>query len=340
MPRPTSACLIALLLGTLCLLAPLAVAEEPVPEKAAAIASAEQVAAALDRFEVDYKARGLKGEEKLSQRDWAMSELARLQHPDIVDALAKISKGSDGTLRILGVIYLGEQTELPGLAGPAILKALKRGAKDPILVLSALQSLGNLRYLGATEELKDYLEHRDFAVKKASIQAIGQIGEMRLWKQVLKLAGVEVKTGDDADSSNDQQSNKEEVVEEGYSYEGVEVTSDTGTAGDGDQQMAEKIGKEKLAANKAAAQKGKGGIGGGGGSSVGGASGGKGGVARDPKELLPFVLRTLWLLTGERFQNSKEVALWVRENLKTIQERVELLDAMEKAQNEDAKSFR
>ena len=43
---------------------------------------------------------------------------------------------------------------------------------------------------------------------------------------------------------------QEEVVEEGYSYEGVEVTYDTGTAGDGDQKMAEKIGKAKLAANK------------------------------------------------------------------------------------------
>ena len=133
---------------------------------------------------------------------------------------------------------------------------MKRGAKDPILVLSALQGIGNLRYLGATDELATYLAHRDFAIKKASIQAIGQIGEMRLWKEVLKLAGVEVKTGDDVYASNDQQSNKEEVVEEGYSYDGVEVTYDTGTSGDGDQKMAEKIGKEKLAANKAAAQKG------------------------------------------------------------------------------------
>ena len=338
MPRSPSALLIALLFGALCLLAPLATAEEPDPSETARIASDEEAAAALDKFKDEYRARGLKGEEKLSQRDWAMSELARLQHPDIVDAFAKISKASNRTLRILAVIYLGEQTELPGLAGPWILKAMKKGAKDPILVLSALQSLGNLRYLGATDQLGTYLQHRDFAIKKASIQAIGQIGELRLWKQVLKLAGVEVKSGDDVDSSNDQQSNKEEVVEEGYSYEGVEVTYDTGTSGDGDQKMAEKIGKAKLAANKAAAQKGS--TGGGGGGSVGSTATGKGGVARDPKELLPFVLRTLWLLTGERFQGSKDVAKWVRENRKTIYERIQVLNAMEKAQKEEAKALR
>jgi len=337
MPRPLP--FLVLLLGVLCLLAPLAAAEEPNAREDAMIASDEEATEALDRFKTEFKARGLKGEEKLSQRDFAMSELARLQHPDIVAALAKVSKSSDKTLRILAVIYLGEQTELPGVAGPYILKALKKGAKDPILVLSALQSLGNLRYLGATDQLAGYLEHRDFAIKKASIQAIGQIGEMRLWKQVMRLAGVEVKTGDDASASADDGGSKEEVVEEGYSYDGVEVTYDTGTAGDGDQKMAEKIGKAKLAANKAAAQGSKG-SGGGGGGSVGSTATGKGGVARDPKELLPFVLRTLWLLTGERFQNSKEVAEWVRENRDTIKDRVEVLDAMEKAQKEEAKAHR
>lgn len=327
-----------LVLGAMCALPPLAVAEEPAAAPADVIATDAEAAAALDTFKTEYKARGLKGEDKLSQRDWAMSELARRQHPDIVAALGKISKGSDKTLRILAVIYLGEQTELPGLAGPWIQKALKKRAKEPVLVLSALQSLGNLRYLGATKELAAYLEHRDFAVKKASIQAIGQIGEMRLWKQVLKLAGVEVKTGDDVTASTDS-GGKEEVVEEGYSYDGVEVTYDTGTSGDGDQKMAEKLGKAQLAKNKAAA-KGKGGGGGSGGASAGSGATGKGGVARDPKELLPFVLRTLWLLTGERFATSKDVAEWVRENRGLIKERIELLNEMEKAQKEEAKELR
>ena len=298
MLRPLQTLFLATLLASLGLLAPLAAAEEPEAPVQGGIASDEEAAEALELFDKEYKARGLKGDDKLSQRDWAMSELVRVQHPDVVKALGKVSKSSDKTLRILAVIYLGEQTELPGLAGPWILKALKRGAKDPILVLSALQSLGNLRYLGATDELGSYLGHRDFAIKKASIQAIGQIGEMRLWKEVLKLAGVEVKTGDDVTSSKEDGGSKEEVVEEGYSYDGVEVTYDTGTAGDHDQKMAEKIGKAKLAANKAAAMAGRSGGGAGG---MGGGTATRGGAARNPKELLPAVLQTLYLLTGERF---------------------------------------
>jgi len=337
--------LLPLSLLALCalLLAPLAAAEEPAKGDIQRIASDEEAAAALEVFHKDFKARGLSGEEKLSQRDWAMSQLARLQHPDIVEALAKITKSSDDTLRVLAVIYLGEQTELPGLVGPHVLKALKRGSKDPVMVLSALQSLGNVRYLGATEVLAQHLEHRDFAVKKAAIQAIGQIGEMRLWKEVLRLAGVAVKTGDDVSGGTDQDSNnKEEVVEEGYSYDGVEVTYDTGAADDSDQKMAEKIGKEKLAANKAKAQAAAGAKGstGGGGASIGSGATGKGGVARDPKELLPFVLKTLWQLTGERFQNSKEVAEWVKAHREDIRERVKLLDALEKAQKEEAKELK
>ena len=45
-------------------------------------------------------------------------------------------------------------------------------------------------------------------------------------------------------------------------------------------------------------------------------------------------------MTGERFQGSKDVALWVRENRRTIHERIRLLDEMEKAQKAEAKELR
>ncbi len=295
----------------------------------AAIVGDEEAKAALDRFDDDYRARGLKGDEKLSQRDFAMETLSAVQHPDVVKALARIARGRDHTLRVLAILYLGEQRALPGLAGEEIVHALKRrGMKDPILAMSALDSLGRLRYLGAKDVVVDYLNHNDFAVKKAAIQAIGRIGDARLWKEIVKLAGVSVKQGE-VDGDN----NKEVVVDEGYSYDGVEVTYDTGASGDSDQKMAEKIGKEKLAANKAAAMGGHGGggLGGGGGSAT------SGGVARDPKELLPAVLETLYYLTGERFGNSKELVEWLRNNREVLDEKIEVIEALAKAQEEDAK---
>ncbi len=338
---------VPVLFALIALLAPLPLlAEEPPAAdpadgagqpQAPALADDAFAAEVVELFKEEYKAKGLTGEDKYLQRDFALSKLAEVQHPEVVKALEKISKSSDETLRTLAVIYLGEQRALPGLAGPPIVKAMKRRSKDPILLISGLQSLGNLQYLGAADEIADLLRHRDFAVKKAAIQSVGEIREMRLWKEILKLAGVEVRTGDDV-SAGTEQGGKEEVVEEGYSYEGVEVTYDTGTSGDHDQKMAEKIGKAKLAANKAAAGGGR--SGGGGGGGAGGGATARGGVSRNPKELMPFVLKTLFQLTGEQFSTSKEVAKWVIENRQVIQDRIKVLDASEKDQQQQAKDLR
>ncbi|MFV1960189.1 MAG: HEAT repeat domain-containing protein, partial [Planctomycetota bacterium] len=285
-----------------------------------------EAAAALARFKDEYKkqARGLKGDDKLSQRDFAMGHLVQVQHPDVVAALAKIARSRDETLRILAVIYLGEERALPGLAGPEIVRVLKRGRKDETLLMSGLQSLGNLGYLGAEKEVAALLDHNDFAVKKSAIYAIGRIGDMRLWKEIAKLAGVKVKSGEDVEVGTDSKNNDDVVVEEGYSYDGVEVKVDTGTAGDGDQKEAERIGRAKLAANKRAAGAG--------------AGAGRGGRARDPKELLPAVLETLYRLTGERFSSPRDVADWIRKNRKAIKARVKELEKLAKAQKAEAKA--
>ena len=305
------------------------------------MASDAETAEAIDQFHDAYRARGFAGEEKLLERDYAMSELARLQHPDVVAALAKIAKGSNQHLRILAVLYLGQQTLLPGLAGPAILKAMKKDQKEPIALISGLQSLGNLRHLSAAKEIKRQLKHRDFAVKKAAIMAVGRIGEMRLWKEIFKLAGVSVRSGDDVSEGANKQGKKEEVVSEGYSYEGAEERVDWGLS-DNSAEIAEakRRVEAKIAANKAKAMAGSGSRGGGGGGGVGTGATGRGGVARDPKELLPYVLRTVKDLTGEEFSHSKELAKWVRKNRQLIRDRVKELDLEEKAQKAAAKNYR
>ncbi len=298
------------------------------------IASDEEAARALERFADDFRARGLTGEDKMSQRDYAMSNLAKVQHPDVVKALAKIARSPDDTLKTLATIYLGEQRALPGIAGPEVVHVLLRNEKDDVLVLSALESLGNLGYLGATEEIADLLVSKEFAVRKAAVGTVGELHDMRLWKEVAKLAGVSIRSGDKVASGSDKQNSKEEVTEEGWSYDGVEVTYDTGASGDSDQKMAEQIGREKLAQNKAQAQSGA--HGGHGGSSGGGAT--RGGVARDPKELLPYVLATLYKLTGEQFNSPHEVAQWIIKHRDVIDQKVEDLEAQAKAQKDDAKA--
>src|SRR5262245_13724297 len=89
-------------------------APAPAAKPAPALATAEQAAAALAKFKEDYKAKGLKGDDKLAQRDFAMSAVSKVQHLSVVDALGEVSRETDSTLRMLGTIYLGEQTLLPG----------------------------------------------------------------------------------------------------------------------------------------------------------------------------------------------------------------------------------
>lgn len=293
-----------------------------------ALATDEEAEAALDRFKEEYRARGLKGQEKLSQRDFALENLSAVQHPDVVKELAKIARGRQEVLRTLAVLYLGEQRALPVIAGKEVASVLKRhGKKDDVLAMSALDSLARLRYLGANELLADYLDHNNFAVKKAAIQAIGRIGDMRLWKEILALAGVSVKDGG-AEGSN----SKEVVVEEGYSYEGAEEKVDWGMADNtAENAEAKRRVEAKIAANKAAAMAGRGGGMGGGGATTGG------GVARSPKELLPAVLETLYMLTGEKFDDPKDLVAWVIENMDRIEDKVAMTEALEKAQEEEAK---
>jgi hypothetical protein len=72
----------------------------------------------------------------------------------------------------------------------------------------------------------------------------------------------------------------------------------------------------------------------------GGATSSRQGAIRDPQELLPFAIRTLRLLTGKQFQNSKDLAQWVRDNHQVIRDRIKSLNALEKAQAEEAKAYK
>jgi hypothetical protein len=290
--------------------------QAPAPAPAPMVDDDAKAIAAVAAFKEAWKAKGLKGEEKLAQRDWALSELVKVHHPLVVAELGDIARSGDESLRTLAVIYLGDQKALPALAGEQVLTALKKNGGDTVLVLSALQSLASLKYLGGDELMKDLLRSEDYVVKKAAIAAVGQVGDMRLIDELLKILGVDPKAPPPAPGSKEEKSGGKEVVEEGYSWEGAEATVDHGHA-DNTQENAEAKAKAEaqIAANKAAAQAGAGGGGGGaGGAGGGGATGGRGGAARSKDELKPYVLKSLKSLTGETFMNSTELRKWLGAN--------------------------
>ncbi len=304
-------------------------AEEPTKKpKPLVLAGDEEAAEALGAFKEAWKAKGLKGDDRVSQRDYAMRGISRIQHPAITKALGKASRSRNADVRMIALIYLGDQKALPHLAGQYALDAMRKHKKDVVLLLTGLQTLGELKYLGARSAIRNLLKHKEFVIRKAAIATVGRIGDKRMLGDVLRVLGMKLT---DQGKEPEKKSGGKEVTEEGYSWDGVEVHYDTGSAGDGDQKMAEKLGKAQLAKNKAAAQGGKGGNKAGGVAGVGG-SGGRGGSARSTQELIPTILRTLKALTGEEFDKPGTIRTWLRTHRAQLAKDAKALDAQEKAQ--------
>jgi hypothetical protein len=313
-------------------------APAPAPAQAPALATDAEAAAALATFKESWKAKGLKGDERVSQRDWALDELSKIQHPLIVAELGSVAKTGDDDLKLIAVIYLARQKALPGKAGEQVLAALQKNGKDVAFVLSGLQTLGKLRYLGADESLRDFLKNDDWAIRKYAITAVGQVGDMRLVDELLKILGVDLKAAPPS-AAQDEKKGGKEVVEEGYSWEGAEATVDHGDADNTKENAEAKAQAEaEIARNKAAAEGGAGK--GGGGGSIGGGDGGgggRGGSARSPTELRPYVLNALKHLTGETFMNSREVRLWFEAHAATVVQKKKECDVGEATQRAEAK---
>ena len=211
--------------------APLHAEEEHGEEIPLEIASDEEAEEALKVFKEAYKARGLRGDEKTAVREVAMRKLSEVQHPEITDRLAKLGKDRNEDIRTLAVMYLGNQTALPGYAGPAVIKLLRANWKDPVYVMFAIDAIEQLDYRGEVEVFRDLLKHKDDGVRKVALLTIGAMQEMRMVDDIIQMM-VDLK------------------IDKGMKWEGGEVTYDTGTPGTHDQEMAEKIYKEKYG-NKA-----------------------------------------------------------------------------------------
>ena len=206
---------------------PKAKAEAPIPP----MATAEEAAEALVLFKKEFRASGFKGEEKVAEQDWALRQLAKVQHPKVVDAILKQTKHRDANVRTAAVLQLGHQRALPGYAGQAVLVAMKRNAKDSTFLMAGLESVATLRYLGAKQMLEELLKHHEYGVVKNALITVGALQDARFVEAIIKMM-------------------KKLKLETGEKWDGVDVRVDTGTSGDGDQKAAEAKGKAAAAKNK------------------------------------------------------------------------------------------
>ncbi len=306
------------------------------------LASEAALTKAMEQWDVDTKeARRLKDDDRVMQYDLAMERLTRIQHPKVVEELVSLTRHSSEYVRLLAVMYLGTQTLMPSLVGEPVAAFMRRHKRDDVALMTGLETIGLVKYLGASSQIQECLEHREFVVKKYAMECVGQLRDMRLIEEMLKQVGVDAKASLDSGSDKGESGGKE-TEGEAVSWEGVDVTYDTGTAGDGDQKMAEKIGKEKLAKNQAEAQAKAGAADGGGRGAGGGGSGTapRGGTARSQEELIPPILRALKRLTGEEFGGPRDIKKYLQAHRDEVLEKQKYLDTLEKQQDAEKKHFK
>ena len=266
---------------------------DPIPP----LAELDEVKEALADYKTEFKAKGMKGEEKLAYKVQAVRNLAEVQHPKVVDVLAKLTNNRDPDIAAAALIGLGDQRAIPGYAGEAVVKVMTRNSKDDTTQMAGLAAIANLKYLGAKDIIIKLMGHHDYAVKKNALVTIGKLKDERFIEEIVKLM-------------------KELKLEKGAKWDGVNVTYDTGTAGDGDQKMAEKIGKAQEAKNK---KKGK-------------------RAARSQRDIGPVVLELMFDLTGEQFTGGVAARKWLNENRKAVDEKVAVREKEAAAQKAEAKA--
>ena len=222
--------LLALVVLVMPVFTPVSWAEEaPALDARPALATDAQAEAAVVSFKESFRARGLKGDERLMQREYAMREFAKVQHRKVIDELAKVTRNRNADIRTSAITHLGKQRALAGYAGHCVLEAMRKWKKDATFTMASLSAISALDCLLAKGDIRDLMKHNDYSIRKQALLTIGELKDMRMLDDLVALL-------------------KELKLEKGVTWDGASAAVDTGTAGDGDQKAAE--AKAKAAAGK------------------------------------------------------------------------------------------
>jgi hypothetical protein len=262
-------------------------APRPVPT----LASTPDAKAALAKFKEAFKAK-----DPAAKAD-AVDGLGKTNHPFVVQELVKLTRHKDAEIRAAAFMNLGDQRAIPGVVGAEMLKLLDVKSQDWEFLAHVIDAIEGAGCRGAWQPLVTLLHHDNQIVVRWALSALGDLKEVRAVDAVVALI-------------------KELKIEEGVSWDGVEVNVDTGAAGSGDQQKAEAIGKAMLAANKAKGRSG----------------------ARKMRNLGSIVYDVLKDLTGQQFKSGNEARAWVEAHKAELDAQKKALDAEQKAQEEQAKA--
>lgn len=262
-----------------------------VPAEAPKVVSNDEAKAAIAKFKEQFK-----GKDVALKAD-VIDSLAKVQHPDVIAELARLLGQKNAELRAVAAQDLGGQKALPALAGSRLAASIEPNWTDWSHLADVVDSMKALGWRGSLPFLLKMLKHPNQAVARWAIDAIGDMKDVRALDPILDLM-------------------KELKIEEGASWDGVEVHVDTGTAGDADQKAAEAQGQAALAARAA---KGK--------------SAGR--KSRSIGEIVYLVLKDL---TGEQLVSAKAVRAWAEKHKPELDAKKKALDDEQKKQDAESQA--
>ena len=192
----------------------------PAAEKRPPAASDEAAKQAIARFDSDFRAQDI------GKRMNAIHALARTKNDLVTERLGKLLSHTDHEIRMGAAMALDSMAHNPEKAGEILRAFISSGKeKEDEVMINAMLSLGRLMHVKAIDDMGEViLKHGNVFVKIEGLKAYAKMKDKAALLPILDLWLV-----------NPQ----------GYSWEGGEVTVDTGAPGTEDQEAAEAAYKQK-----------------------------------------------------------------------------------------------
>jgi hypothetical protein len=271
-------------------------AEDPKPAPAGAepaalpkIASDEEAKAAIERFKASFKGNDV------AKKGTALFALAKVQHPDVSTELGKHLTNRNVELKAATAMAFADQTALPAIAGPKLVAAFPPNDGDAAWLMTAVDGIESMKYRAGLPVLLKLLKHKNNAVVKHSLLALARMKDMRALDDLLAMM-------------------KELKIDAGYSWEGGEVSVDTGAPGTADQEAAEAQYQQQYGNNGAKGRS----------------------AGRKMRDIGEVLLTAMKELTGQQFTKTATAKEWAEKNKAAIDERKRVLTEEQERQEKEA----
>ena len=153
-----------------------------------ALAAGDPDAEALDKFKTDYKAKDI------AARAAAVEELAKTSSARICSRLGGILLADGPEVRIAAAKGIALQQDHRKQAIPALLNGAAANAKEPLVLVAILTSLGTFREEAAAAEINRQVRSPNLDIARAAVEAAGKVKSATSFDVLIK----EMKDCDDA----------------------------------------------------------------------------------------------------------------------------------------------